>query len=286
MPTDDYRKYDTVLRPERHHLDFLPFYEDVHAKTVAMRQSVPHVSNVPYGPDPKQKLDVYHPAGALKGARVLLHIHGGGFVEGDRIDYGFVAAEHVARGSIVVVPSYRLCSDGHSMLDAVADTKAAVLWVREHIADYGGNAESIVLSGHSAGAITSSNAVADLAWLEEAGVPKSFIDVAVLVSGVYNFPLDFNARNDILTSPEVKIAMSAMQKIRSLPTKLVLAVGSVETGPKDDYVASAKAFHQAVEVFGGDVELIVLPGLNHLDTARVVGDPASPVFQAIRSFLD
>ncbi len=285
MTKSDYRTYTTVLHPERFHLDYRPFYVDIHARTATLREHVRHVSDIPYGPNPKQRLDVYLPDGALRQAPVLLHIHGGGFVEGDRIDYGFLAAEWVARGAIVVLPSYRLCSDGHTLLDAVADTKAAVRWVRETIAGYGGDTSGIVLSGHSAGAITSSNAIADLGWLADADIPDSFIKAAVLVSGVYNFPLDFNARNDILTSPEVKIAMSAMQKAGPMPAKIILAVGSVETGPKDDYVASAQAFHKALTARGGNVELLLLPGLNHIDTARVVGEPDSPVFAAMKPLL-
>lgn len=285
MPTSDYRTYQTVVYPERFDLNFTGFYEQINVETAALRTRVRHISDLSYGDDPKQQLDVYLPDGPLEDAPVLLHLHGGGFVEGDRIDYGFLAANIVKQGAILVLPSYRLCSDGATMLDAVADARAVIKWVYDNIAEYGGKSTSIVLSGHSAGAIMSANVSADLSWMQGVGMPASFIAATIMVSGVYNFPLDFHARNDILTSPEVKTAMSAMQHIKMLPPKMILAVGSIETGPKDDYVASAKAFHAALKQAGADVDLILLPNLNHLDTARVVGEEQSPVFQAIRTLL-
>lgn len=285
MPTDDYRNYLTVLQPERFELDFTSFYQWASRRTPEVRAGVHHVLNLSYGDDPKQQLDIYLPAGPVEKASVLLHMHGGGFVEGDRVDYAFLAPALVEHGIILVLPSYRLCSDGHAMLDAVADTRAAIRWVHDNIATHGGDAESIVLSGHSAGAIMSSNATVDLGWLDDLGIPQSFIKAAVMVSGVYNFPIDFNARNDILTSPEVKIAMSAMQQIGAFPKKMVLAVGSIETGPKDDYVASAHMFHDALATAGADVDLIILPGKNHIDTSRAVGEPNSPVHRAIIDLL-
>jgi acetyl esterase/lipase len=285
VPTNDYRSYVTVVHPDRFDLDFARFYEWANEQTPQVRESVRHVLDLAYGDDPKQQLDIYLPDGPLENAPVLLHMHGGGFVEGDRVDYAFLAPTLTKQGIILVLPSYRLCSDGHTMLDAVADTKAAIKWVHDTIARYGGNDKSIVLSGHSAGAIMSSNAIVDLAWMDALGIPASFIRAAIMISGVYNFPLDFNARNDILTSPEVKIAMSAMQHIGKMPGKMVLAVGSIETGPKDDYLTSAHAFRDALETAGADVQLLVLPEQNHIEMSCVVGEEGSPVFEAVMGLL-
>lgn len=281
MARPDYLTYHTVVHPERFDLDFKTFYQQCDARTQAARRQIAHVLDLPYGSDPQQRLDIYHPSGPSHNAPVLLHLHGGGFVEGDRADYGFLAPAWVKRGVIVVLPSYRLCSNGFTLLDAVADAKAAFRWVQHNVVRYGGNPNSIVLSGHSAGAILAANVAADLGWMREHDMPEKALRAAVMISGIYNFPLEFNARNDILTSPEVKVAMSAMQHIKQVPRTMILAVGSVETGPKDNYVESSRMFADALRSTAADVQRMVLPNHNHLDTAGVVGDDASPLFQAM-----
>lgn len=285
MPTNDYRSYTTVREPHRFPFDFLSFYEWGHRRMLEVRSDVRHVLDLAYGDDPKQKLDIYLPSGELRDSPVLIYMHGGGFFEGDRVDYAFLASAVVERGIILVLPSYRLCSDGNSILDAVSDTRAVVNWVYRHIADHGGNAGSIILSGHSAGAIMAANIVTDLAWMDEFDIPQSALKAAVLVSGIYDFPVDYNSRNEIFTSAEVKHAMSAVRNIGSLLEKILLAAGSVETGPRDDYVASAHMFRDALTSAGGDVDLMILPDKNHIETSRVVGEADSPVFQAIVDLL-
>ena len=62
-----------------------------------------------YGPAPAQKLDVYIPEGA-KNAPILLMVHGGAWMLGDKGNSGVVAnkARHwLPRGYIVVSPNYR-----------------------------------------------------------------------------------------------------------------------------------------------------------------------------------
>jgi acetyl esterase/lipase len=286
VATHDYLTYYSVVHPERFDLDFKTFYQECSIQTSAARKEVPHVLNLAYGSDPKQRLDIYLPKVSSRNAPVLLHLHGGGFVEGDRADYGFLAPAFVKRGVIMVMASYRLVSNGFTLLDAVADAKAAIKWVYQNIARYGGDPDSIVLSGHSAGAILSANVAVDLSWLREEDIPSTVLKATVAVSGIYNFPLDFNARNDILTSPEVKIAMSAMQHIKSAAPKIIIAVGSIETGPKDNYVASSMAFCDALKSTATNVQLIVLPDKNHQETSRAVGDEKSPLFQAMCALFE
>ena len=104
----DWRTYATVQHPDRFAINWRAFYEKATELTDAARRTLPHSLDLAYGADPKQRLDLYFPAETPRQAPVFLFIHGGGFREGDRRQYGYVAAPLAARGIITAVMSYRL----------------------------------------------------------------------------------------------------------------------------------------------------------------------------------
>jgi acetyl esterase len=81
----------------------------------------------------------------------IVYLHGGGFVIGDLDTH-----EGVCRllcndvGAVVISVDYRLAPE-HRFPAAVEDAYAAVRWVAEHIADYGGDRGRLAVGGDSAG---------------------------------------------------------------------------------------------------------------------------------------
>ena len=62
-----------------------------------------------YGPLPRNKLDVWVPANAPAGPLpVIVFFYGGGWVSGDRGDYGFAGRAFAAQGFVTIVADYRL----------------------------------------------------------------------------------------------------------------------------------------------------------------------------------
>ena len=111
--------------------------------------------NVAYLPDATKfhRLDVFRGKNAKEegGAPVLLYVHGGGWVIGDKKEQGLPMMNHLAgRGWVCVSANYRL-SPKATWPDHLVDTKAALAWVKEHIAEYGGDPDQVVISGGSAG---------------------------------------------------------------------------------------------------------------------------------------
>ena len=96
----------------------------------------------------------HHPAArrpARRGAPVLVYIHGGAWVIGDKREQGLPLLHELARrGWVTVTINYRL-SPKATWPDHIVDCKRAVAWVREHIAEYGGDPGFIAVSGGSAG---------------------------------------------------------------------------------------------------------------------------------------
>ncbi|MDR1189173.1 MAG: alpha/beta hydrolase [Bifidobacteriaceae bacterium] len=84
-----------------------------------------------YGPDPRHRLDLYHPArpnGAL-----LIAIHGGGWFQGDKAKQAALATRLADAGYLVAAPNYRF-ADGDSGVNLypaqVDDVLSAADWLR------------------------------------------------------------------------------------------------------------------------------------------------------------
>jgi acetyl esterase/lipase len=78
-------------------------------------------------------------------------VHGGGWVIGNKDQQGLPLMYHLAaRGWVCVAINYRL-SPKATWPDHLVDCKHAIAWIREHIAEYGGDPDYIVATGGSAG---------------------------------------------------------------------------------------------------------------------------------------
>ena len=97
------------------------------------------------------KLDVFHDGSATTGRPVLMYIHGGGWVVGDKREQGLPLMHHLARnGWVCVTANYRL-SPGATWPDPLIDVKAALAWIRSTIHEYGGDPSFVAVAGGSAG---------------------------------------------------------------------------------------------------------------------------------------
>jgi acetyl esterase/lipase len=105
----------------------------------------------------RHKLDVLSLRSAKPArAPVLVYIHGGAWMIGDKRQQGIpMMHELVQRGWVCVSINYRL-SPRATWPSAIVDCKRAVAWVRDHIAEYGGDPGFIAVSGGSAGGHLSS----------------------------------------------------------------------------------------------------------------------------------
>ena len=112
------------------------------------------ISDVPYTEAGKRgHLDIYLPAGedAIKDAPVLLQVHGGAWTVGAKEHQARPLMNHMAaRGWVCVAINYRL-APRDAWPAHIVDVKRAIAWVREHIADYGGDPDYLAITGGSAG---------------------------------------------------------------------------------------------------------------------------------------
>ncbi len=102
--------------------------------------------------EPKwQMLDVYRPKNAEGKLPVILSIHGGGWVYGDKEVYQFYCMSLAERGFAVVNYSYRLAPE-YKYPASFVDTVTVCRWILDHSEKYGFDTDHIFGVGDSAGA--------------------------------------------------------------------------------------------------------------------------------------
>lgn len=130
----------------------MALFRDLHSGNQA-----PTHADLEYGAHPKQRLDIYRPAAASSPRPVLVWVHGGGFVRGEKRspDHPFNAhiGNFAARsGWIGAVMGYRLAPE-FGWPAGGEDVGFVVDWLKQNVAEYGGDPENIFLAGSSAGAV-------------------------------------------------------------------------------------------------------------------------------------
>ena len=109
------------------------------------------IKNVPYGPEPRHRLDVWRNSTTPLGAPVIFYIHGGAWTFGDKREQGRpMLHEFVARGWIAVACNYRLAPT-HPWPAQIEDVTRTLAWIKKYIASYGGDPDRVVVAGGSAG---------------------------------------------------------------------------------------------------------------------------------------
>jgi acetyl esterase/lipase len=275
----DWTTYHTVVHAKDFEIDWGKFYRMAEARTMEVRKALRHELDVPYGKDPKQRMDLYFPAQKTSNAPVLVYLHGGGFREGDRKQYGYVGEPFARHGILTVVASYRLTSGGFKHPAQPEDAKAIVAWIHNNIARYGGDPNAIYVSGHSAGAILTADIGVDLAWLDAGKVPRSAVRGIVPISGSYD--LRGSKRFEYLPTPEAEEKASALLHIGAPAPVAIVAYGSLEERLK----APSAALVKALTAKGVEAKTLNLEGKDHATAVWELSDENSTLTQAILAMI-
>lgn len=119
------------------------------------KSGINYTKNIAYADSQgiRQMLDIYAPENPDEGGcPVLLQIHGGAWIAGDKTHQGLPLMHYLAkRGWVCVAMNYRL-SPSVGYPTHIQDVKAAIAWIRENGQDYGMNPDFIATTGGSAGA--------------------------------------------------------------------------------------------------------------------------------------
>lgn len=242
-----------------------------------------------YGPDERHRLDIFRAKAAAKSARpVLVFVHGGGFVGGNKTmpnmpfydNVGVWAARH---GLVGVNMTHRLAPK-YQWPAGSEDVSAALDWLRQNVAAYGGDPARIFLMGQSAGG---THVAQFLAHPQFSGAARSALAGAILVSGLYDtktMEKDARFKSYFGEDPSSYLPQSALPGVVESPTPLLVTLS--EFDPMDfkrQYVVLLNAY---LEKRGALPSLAWLPGHGHLSSMLAVNTESDPLGESILAFVD
>lgn len=221
---------------------------------------VRRIADLPYGPDPRQRMDVYLPASA-EAAPVLVMVHGGAWMFGDKAAASVVGpkVEHWVRerGFVLVSVGYRFVPQVDVSQQA-QDVARALAAVQSQAPSWGGDPARVVLMGHSAGAhlVALLAASAPLArqegvrpWLGTVALDSAALDTAALMRRPH---LRFYDRV-FGADPAFWRRVSPTDQLAPGTAPLLLVCS---TQRRDGSCAQARAFADRVAASGGRAELL------------------------------
>jgi len=240
---------------------YAPLHEAEPYRDVALTR------DVPYGKHERHRLDVFAPPGtASKPRPVVLFVHGGGFVGGDKRlgagpYYDNAGLWAVRSGFVGITIAYRL-APAAAYPAAAADVGAAVRWALANVAAFGGDPAGIVLLGQSAGATH----VATYAALTAVHArPGGGIRGAIMLSGIYDFAAFGGLANADAYSgddPAARERASALPALALTGIPLLFTVAEYDPPAFHD---QAGLLANALEARHGEpAPLVRLPRHNHV----------------------
>ncbi|KAM3192853.1 hypothetical protein ACQJBY_069811 [Aegilops geniculata] len=239
--------------------------------------------SVVYGEQPRNRLDLYIPAGMTGLKPVVAFVTGGAWIIGYK-GWGALLGRRLAeRGILVACIDYRNFPQG-TIGDMVEDVSRGISFVCNNIASYGGDPERIYLVGQSAGAHIAACTLVNQA-ISECGEDTSTWSVAQLkayfgISGGYNLLnlVDHFHRRGLYRSvflsimegeeslkkfsPEVVVKEVAVRSAVSLLPHIILFHGTADCSMPS---AESEAFLDALQQRGSRADLFLYKGKTHTD---------------------
>ncbi|WP_462412621.1 alpha/beta hydrolase [Neobacillus sp. Marseille-QA0830] len=150
--------------------------------------------HVMYGSDSKQGMDIYTPLSGAKVAHpVIIYVHGGGWMHGDKSNVAEKPAFFTNKGYVFISVNYQL-SPRVSYKEMAKDVADAIQWVFHQAPSYHIDTAKINLMGHSAGGHLVTLVGTNPYYLASAGMPLQMINTIVNLDGPIDL-MDFIPRN-------------------------------------------------------------------------------------------
>lgn len=244
------------------------------------------VDDQAYGPDVRQRLDVYQPNADVKNAPLVVFFYGGSWSSGDRADYRFVGEALASQGMVCVVADYRL-SPAVRYPAFVEDSAVAVRWAFDHAARFGADPARIFVMGHSAGAYNAAMLALDERWLRAVGLSPARLAGWIGLAGPYDFLPIGDAKTQVAFNWPSTPADSQplVHASRASPPALLLA-------PTNDTVVSAQrstvALANKLKNSGVRVQSELFDSVSHVTLVASMASVLrgrAPVLERITAFV-
>jgi acetyl esterase/lipase len=240
------------------------------ARSAEFRSKNPELLDLAYGPRERNRIDVFRCGRAS--APLYAFIHGGYWQRNSKDIFACMAEGPLANGFDVAMIGYTLCPDV-TLTELVAETHAAIRWLRKEGPKRGFGAGKLVVSGWSAGG-----------HLTASALPLDEIDAGLAISGIYDVePCRLNYLNEKLklTADEAR-AMSPILHLPKRKTPLTVAYG---TGELPELQRQSREYHQARLGAGLPSTLLPLPPHNHFSIMEELRAPGGNLNFALNNLI-
>lgn len=239
-----------------------------------------------YGADARHRLDVFSPESGAGARPVLVFVHGGGFVAGNkRINdspfYDNIMLWAVKNGMVGVNMTYRLAPQ-HPWPAAQEDIGAALSWVRREIAAHGGDPQRIILMGHSAGAVHVAEYLGNPVFHV---APRGGIAGAVMVSGLFDTTtaqVNPSLQAYFGTDPSLYAQRSALPGMLEAGVPMLLAYAELDP---PDFQLQAEQAHTALCRAGVCPPMLKLMGHSHMSEVYAINTGDTAFTDALSAFV-
>ncbi|MBX9647649.1 MAG: alpha/beta hydrolase [Xanthobacteraceae bacterium] len=242
---------------------------------------------IKYGPAERHLLDVFTPEANSPPRPVLIYIHGGGFVAGNKRTpgspfYDNIMLWAVKSGFVGVNATYRLAPQSPYPAGA-EDLGAVVAWVAGKIGERGGDPARIYLVGQSAGAVHVANYVSHPEFYK---VKDGGLAGAVMISGIYDLTASPVGDAEITyfgSDPSRYAERSSLQGL--LATKIPLMVTAAELDPPR-FVEQFELLKQAsCKRASGCARTFMLPQHSHMSEVYSINTGDTRLTDEILEFV-
>jgi acetyl esterase/lipase len=261
-------------------------------QTAAIYAAQPHVyaaaelavtKDLAYGAHERQRLDIHTRANRpAEPVPVIVVFHGGGLIGGSRAATVNVADYFASLGYVGVPGGDRLAPDSKCP-DGGRDVGADVTWLRDHVAEYGGDATKIFVAGISTGALHAATYVFRPELVPGAARPAG----AILVSGPYTFDFAAAGRGELAYFGEDRGRWPAMVVPGNVTSTDVPVLMTTAEWDNARYTTSyALLFHELVTEHGVVPRYLQSLGHNHSSQLLSVGTLDDSVSSVIVDFVE
>lgn len=207
------------------------------------------------------KAHIFQPEHAANGKMhpAIVVLHGGGWNAGSP-EWTYYDAQRFAKlGMVAIAGEYRLSNQKDvTPLEAMADTRDLIRWVREHAAELGIDPQRVAVYGSSAGGHLAASA-AVFPHAEESKT-SAVPDALILLSPAASIVADQWPQRLLGTRADVKTISPAENITRPLPPMIIIE-GAADT---ETPLSGVQRFCDRAKQVGGACELHVYPNLGHL----------------------
>ena len=248
-----------------------------------------HCQTISYGTHERHALDLYTPAHQRSDGALIIFVHGGSWLHGDKADYQFLGQYFASFGFYVATINYRLAPQ-YGYYDFISDTIQAINWLHtpEHAKALGFCAAKSILLGHSAGAF---NVMAALYHSQDdfshhINHPE-FIKAAIGIAGPYSF----DHRGDPLAQyslpqqlPPSAIMPNYFVQSNAIAHLLLVAERDTMVGIKN-----AERLRDALQRVNNQVTLKTIMRTNHISIMGTLSRGLAKLFtteQVVLNFID